>query len=86
MTRPSGLDGRRSTVDLRKHARSTQVRLALGGLALLFGVGGLLIYIFYGPAGATLAFLCFLIGLLPVVVIAVVLWIMEALLRRSHEQ
>ena len=72
--------------DLRRYARSTQLRLALGALALLFGVGGILIYLFYGPAGAALGLMCLVIGLLPVLLILVALWIMEAILRRSHER
>jgi len=55
-------------------------------LALLFGVGGILIYLFYGPGGAALGLMCLVIGLLPVVLILVALWIMEAILRRSHER
>jgi cation transporter-like permease len=71
--------------DLRRYARSTQIRLALGGLALLFGVGGVLIYFFYGPGGAVLGLLCFLIGLLPVLLVLLALWLLDAVLRRSHE-
>jgi hypothetical protein len=59
--------------------------MALGALAILFGVGGLLIYLFYGPGGAVLGVLGLAIGLLPVLLILVVLWILEAVLRRSHE-
>jgi hypothetical protein len=61
------------------------LRLALGSLAILFGVGGLLIYLFYGPGGAALGILCLAIGLLPVLLILVSLWILDVILRRSHE-
>jgi cation transporter-like permease len=71
--------------DLRQHARTTQVRLALGALAILFGVGGLLIYFFYGPGGAFLGGLCLVIGLLPVLLILVVLWVLDIVVRRSRE-
>jgi hypothetical protein len=71
--------------DLRQYARRTQLRLALGALAILFGVGGLLIYSFYGPAGAALGVLCLAVGLVPVLLILIALWILDAILRRSHE-
>ena len=79
------MEGPSSSRDLRKYARSTQLRLALGSLAILFGVGGLLIYLFYGPGGAALGVLCLAIGLLPVLLILVSLWILDVILRRSHE-
>ena len=72
--------------DLRKYARSTQVRLMLGALAILFGIGGLLIFRFYGPAGAAVGTMCLVIGLLPVLLIIAALWILEVVLRRSHER
>lgn len=80
------MSGQEPSRDLRRYARNTQLRLALGALALLFGVGGLLIYLFYGPGGAALGLMCLVIGLLPVLLILVALWIMEAILRRSHER
>jgi hypothetical protein len=58
----------------------------LGALAILFGVGGLLIFLIYGPAGAALGTLCLVIGLLPVLLIIAALWILDAILRRSHER
>jgi hypothetical protein len=79
------VEGPSSSRDLRKYARRTQLRLGLGALAILFGVGGLLIYVFYGPGGAALGVLCLAIGLLPVVLILVSLWILDVILRRSHE-
>ena len=79
------MEGPSSSRDLRKYTRRTQLRLALGSLAILFGVGGLLIYLFYGPGGAAMGVLCLVIGLLPVLLILVSLWILDVILRRSHE-
>jgi hypothetical protein len=80
------VEGPRFSKDLRRYARSTEIRLALGALAILFGVGGLLIFLFYGPGGAALGAVCFVVGLLPVVLILVALWILDVILRRSHER
>jgi len=80
------VDGPRLSKDLRRYARSTEMRLVLGALAILFGVGGLLIYLFYGPGGAALGAVCLIVGLLPVVLILVALWILDVVLRRSHDR
>lgn len=72
--------------DLRKYARSTQLRLMLGALAILFGVGGLLIFLVYGPAGAAVGTMCLVVGLLPVLLIMAALWILDAVRRRSHDR
>lgn len=71
--------------DLRAFARSTQQRLLLGGVALLFGVGGVLIFLFYGPGGAALGMACLAVGLLPVGLILIALRIVEAAARRGDE-
>ncbi len=65
------------TRDLRKYARATQVRILIGALALLFGVGGALIYLVYGPGGASLGLVCFAVALVPVVLIGLALWGLE---------
>jgi hypothetical protein len=72
-------------MDLRRYARGTQRRLILGGLAILFGVGTVLIGLFYGPRAAVLGLLCLLLGLVPVLLILVALWILDAVLHRSRE-
>jgi cation transporter-like permease len=59
--------------DLRRYAESTQVRLILGGLVILFAVGGGLVWWIYGPAAATLMLACAGVGLAPAVL--VVAWI-----------
>ncbi len=71
--------------DLREYARSTQVRILIGALALLFGVGGILIYLFYGPGGAALGLLCLAVALAPVTLIGLALWGLERVARRGHK-
>lgn len=70
--------------DLRAYARSTQARLLGGALLLLFTVGVGLIYVFYGPGGAALAFLCLLGSLLPMALVVIGLWIIDAIARRGR--
>ncbi len=71
------------TRDLRKYARQTNVRLLIGMFLLLFVVGLGLIYSFYGTGGLITGLLCMLGGLSPVVLIMLVLWGMEWLVKRN---
>lgn len=69
--------------DLRKYAHQTNVRLLIGMFLLLFGVGLGLIYAFYGTGGLVTGLLCMLGGLSPVVLIMLVLWGMEWLVKKN---
>ena len=69
--------------DLRKYARKTNLRLLLGFIVLLFLVGDGLIYVIYGPGAAWLGALCLLAGLTPLALIALVLWLMEWIVKRT---
>ena len=69
--------------DLRRYARQTNIRLALGGVLLLFLVGDGLIYIFYGRSAAVLGIVCLLLGLALLVLIGLALWIIEWIARRA---
>jgi cation transporter-like permease len=71
--------------DLRKYARATQVRILIGALALLFGVGGILIYLFYGPGGAALGLVCLVAALTPGILIVLVLWGLGRVARHGQE-
>jgi len=69
--------------DLRRYARQTNIRLALGGVLLLFLVGDGLIYFFYGQSAAVLGMVCILLGLAPLVLIGLALWFIEWIARRA---
>lgn len=71
--------------DLRKYAQSTNFRLIVGFVFLLFIIGDGLIYLFYGSGAAVMGLLCILGGLLPFVLIAGVFWVMEYVVRRANE-
>lgn len=73
------------TRDLRHYARQTNARLIAGGLALLFLVGGGLIYVLYGREAALAALICLVIGLSPLILIGLALITLDWLAKRANE-
>ncbi len=72
--------------DLRRYARTTNFRLIVGGLILLFVVGDGLIYLIYGPTAAVSGLLCLGIGMIPLALIFLSLWIMEWIVKRANSK
>ena len=72
------------TRDLRKYARQTNVRLALGALLILFIVGTGLIYYVYGAGAAVGALLCLLAALVPIVLIVLSLAVLDWIQQRAN--
>ncbi len=70
--------------DLRGYARQTNLRLGIGALVLLFGVGLGLIYVIYGPGAAGVGLLCLLGGLVPIALIFFVLFGMDWIVKRAR--
>lgn len=70
--------------DLRQFARQTNLRLIAGGLLLVFVVGDGLIYLFWGERAAILGLLCLVIGTAPLLLVWLVLWGIEWIVRRSR--
>lgn len=70
--------------DLRKFARDTNVRLAVGAFLLLLVVGIGLIWAIYGQGAAGMGFLCVLAGLFPVVFILLAFVAIEWILKRAR--
>ncbi len=70
--------------DLRKYARQTNVRLAIGAMILLFLVGDGLIYLIYGRGAALFGLLCLIGGLFPVILVLIVLWFLDWIARRAN--
>ncbi len=68
--------------DLRKYAKQTNFRLALGAFVLLFVIGLGLIWLIYGGGAASFGFFCLLAGLAPVVLIVLIFigidWILKS--------
>jgi len=60
-------------------------RLVLGGLAIVLIVGNVLIWVFYGNAAAQMSLMCMGVVLIPVLLIAVILWVMGWIVRKERE-
>ena len=74
------------TRDLRKYAQQTNVRLLAGFILLLFIIGDGLIYAFYGRQSAIMGLVCILGGIAPLLLIVVVLWGMEWIVKRANRE
>ena len=75
----------RGSRDLRKYAATTNFRLIVGALVLLFVVGLGIIGLVYGFKAALFGFLCLLGGLVPIVLI-LVFWVgLDALLKKINK-
>ena len=70
--------------DLRAYARQTNVRLGLGALVLLFGVGLGLIYFIYGAGAAAAGVFCMLGALVPIALILVALYGIDWVVKRAR--
>jgi len=66
--------------------QSTNVRLAIGGLSLLFIVGLGLIWLIYGEGAAVVGLICILAGLAPVILIFLVFRAADLFLKRSGRE
>lgn len=72
--------------DLRSYARSTTVRLIVGGLVLVFLIGDGLVYFIYGREAVGTAILCTALGLAPVALIWLFLSVLEWVARRADRE
>ena len=72
------------TRDLRKYARQTNVRLAVGALLILFIVGTGLVYYIYGAGAAVGALLCLLGALVPIALIGLSLALLDWIQKRAN--
>jgi hypothetical protein len=72
--------------DVRAYARSTQLRLALGGLTLLLTVGIGLIGLIYGWRAAQMGLVCVGLGLSPILLIAAFLGIVDWIVKAGEHE
>lgn len=71
--------------DLREYRRATDRRMLLGFFFLVFIVGDGLIYLIYGQAAAFSGLLCLLIALIPAVMVAGALWLLQRIVENKHD-
>ena len=72
--------------NLRDYARKTNVRLGVGAFFLLFIIGVGLIYLIYGKEAAALGFLCLMLALVPIVMIALVFFLFDWIMKRAGRE
>ena len=72
------------TRDLRKYARQTNVRLIVGALLVLLLIGDGLIYLLYGSGAAITGLLCIGIGLTPVLLVLLFLFVLDWITKRAN--
>lgn len=72
--------------DLRRYASQTNLRIAAGALLLLFTVGLGLIWLIFGPGAALSGLLCLLGTLVPIGLIALVIWGLDWVVKRSRDE
>ena len=70
--------------DLRKYAKQTSVQLGVGAFLLLFLVGDGLIYLLYGKGAAMLGLTCLFIGLVPIVLIALLMLLLNWIVKLAN--
>lgn len=69
--------------NLKKYDNQTITRLIIGGILIIFIIGDGLIYLFYGTEAAGMGLLCLGVGLLPMGMIILVIWLMEWIVKRA---
>jgi hypothetical protein len=69
--------------DLRRYGSQTTFRLVIGAIVLLFTIGIGAIWIIYGPAAALMGLLCLLGAFVPIVLIALFIFGMDWIVKRS---
>ncbi|MBL8061821.1 MAG: hypothetical protein JNK32_02290 [Anaerolineales bacterium] len=70
--------------DLRKYARQTNVRIAVGATLLLFIVGLGLIWAIYGFGAAISGMLCILAAFVPIGLIFIALYGLDWIVKRAN--
>ena len=71
--------------DLRRYHQQTNRRLLIGFFLILFIIGDGLIWFFYGREPALFGFFCLIAGSSPILIISLILWWMDRVVKRYRE-
>ena len=69
--------------DIRRYASQTTFRVAAGAVLLLLTIGVGLIWLIYGSSAALTGLLCLLGALVPIGLIALVIWVLDWVVKKS---
>ncbi len=72
--------------DLRKYSQQTIKRTVIWGILLIFIVGNLMIYIFFGQQALVTGITCMLSGMLPLVAIYLVFLALDFFLKKYNQR
>ena len=72
--------------DLNKYKRETNIRLVVGAVILIFLIGDGLIFLIYGKGPGMMGLICLLIGMVPVLLIALVIFIFDWSVKRANRE
>jgi hypothetical protein len=70
--------------DLRRYAKQTNFRLAVGFILILFIIGDGLIFVFYGKGAGLMGLICLVVGILPTAMILGALWVIDWVVKRNQ--
>ncbi len=72
--------------DLRQYSESTTLRLIVGGIAIIFLIGLLLIGIFYGVSSAIFGLICLASALFPIGLIVLAIFLIKRFVEDQNKK
>ena len=72
--------------DTRKYKNQTNLQLIIGGILILFIIGGGLIFLIYGQNAGSMAIICLVAGMVPLLSIFLFLRLIEWIAKKSNDR
>ena len=72
--------------DINKYNRDTSIRLIVGAVLLVFLIGDGLIFLIYGNGPGMMGLICLFIGMLPILMIALVIYFLEWIVKHANRE